>query len=79
MAGIARTEGQRSFGNDPAGYDQARPDYPALALSSARRCRVFRSSCVPANRISAGLGGSSNERRGAAQKSPCKMLFPQVA
>ncbi len=39
MAGIARTEGQRSFGNDPAGYDQARPDYPPQVYDILRdRC-----------------------------------------
>ncbi len=28
MAEIERAEGQRAFGIDPTGYDQARPDYP---------------------------------------------------
>ena len=39
MAEIARTEGQRPFGNDPTGYDQARPDYPPQVYDILRdRC-----------------------------------------
>src|SRR5512137_747235 len=34
MTEIARTEGQRAFGNDPAGYDQARLDYPPQVYDS---------------------------------------------
>src|SRR5262245_49546536 len=39
MAEIARTEGQRAFGHDPTGYDQARPDYPQRVYDILReRC-----------------------------------------
>jgi SAM-dependent methyltransferase len=39
MAEIARTEGQRAFGNNPAGYAQARPDYPPQVYDILRdRC-----------------------------------------
>jgi SAM-dependent methyltransferase len=39
MSEIARTDGQRAFGHDPAGYDHARPDYPPRIYDILRdRC-----------------------------------------
>jgi SAM-dependent methyltransferase len=34
---IARTEGRRLFGDDPAAYERGRPDYPAALYDALRR------------------------------------------
>ncbi len=76
MGTIGKEAGRAAFGSDPAGYDQARPDYPEWVFDILRsRCGLREGS--PTFEIGAGTG-KATRRLLASGASPLLAIEPDA-